>query len=59
MKNVDGVYGEEIAKARVLLVKHFVFVLGTKPTHSQGIVSVSVTKTNVERQFVQIQVENA
>ena len=51
--------GEEISKAHVPLVKHFSFVLGTKPNHLQHIGSVSMTKKNIERPFVQSQVENA
>jgi len=34
LKNVGEVYQEEILKAYVSLVKHFEFVLGTKPNHS-------------------------
>jgi len=41
---VGEVYGEEISKAHVPLVKHFAYVLGTKPNRSQGIGSVSMTK---------------
>jgi len=41
---VGEVYGEEISKAHVSLAKHFAYVLGTKPNHSQGIGSVSITK---------------
>jgi len=55
---VSEVYGEEISKAPVPLVKHFAYVLGTKPNHSQGIGSVSMTKRNAERQFIQSQMEN-
>jgi len=51
LKNVSEVY--QISKAHVLLVKHFEFVLGTKPNHSQGITSVSMTKRNIERQLIQ------
>jgi len=36
LKNVGEVYQKEISKALVPLVKHFEFVLGTKPNHSQG-----------------------
>jgi len=46
---------KKISKTLVPLVKHFVYVLGTKPNHSQGIGSVSMEKRNVERQFVQSQ----
>ena len=49
------VYQEEISRAPVPLVKHFEFVLSAKPNHSQGIVSVSMTKRSVERQLVQSQ----
>ena len=52
-------YQEEISRAPVPLVKHFKFVLGTKPNHSQGIGSVSMTKRSVERQLVQSQMEDA
>ena len=52
-------YGEEISKTHVSLVKHFVFVLRIKPNHSQGIGSVTMTKINVERIFFQSQGENA
>ena len=55
---MSEVYGEEISKAPVPLVKHFAYVLGTKPNHSQGIGSVSMTKRNAERQFIQSQMEN-
>jgi len=51
LKNVSEVYGEEISKARVSLIKHFVYVLGTKPNDSQGIGSVSIAKRNVERVY--------
>ena len=47
-------YQEEISKALVPLVKHFEFVLETKPNHSQGIESVSMRKRNVERQLLQV-----
>ena len=53
------VYKEEILKAHVPLVKHFSFVLGTTPNHSQGMGTISITKKNVERQIVQNEVENA
>jgi len=53
------VYEEEISKAPVPLVKHFSFVLGTTPNHSQGMRTISITKKNIERQIVQNEVENA
>jgi len=59
LKNVGEVYQEEISRAHVPLVKHFKFVLGTKPNHSQSIGSVSMTKRSVERQFIQSQMEDA
>jgi len=40
-------------------VKHFKFVLGTKPNHSQDIESMSIMKRSVERQLVQSQMEDA
>ena len=51
---MSEVYGEEISKAPVPLVKHFAYVLGTKPNHSQGIGSVSMTKRNAERQVIKV-----
>ena len=59
MKNVGEVYQKEISKALVPLVKHFEFVLGTKPNHSQGKWGVSMTNRNVERQLIQSQMEDA
>jgi len=56
---VGEVYEEEISKALVPLVKHFSFVLGTTPNHSQGMRTISITKKNIERQIVQNIVENA
>jgi len=55
---VGEVYEEEISKALVPLVKHFSFVLGTTPNHSQGMRTISITKKNIERQIVQNIVEN-
>jgi len=56
---VGEIYQEEISKAPVPLAKHFEFVSGTKPNHSQGIRSVLVTERNVEIQLVQSQMEDA
>ena len=53
------VYGKEIEKAPIPMEKHFEFVLGTKPSHSQGIGNISTTKRNVEKQLFQSQVYNA
>ena len=53
------VYQEEISRAPVPLVKNFEFVLGTKPNHSQGIGSVSMTKRSVERHLIQSQMKDA
>ena len=53
------VYREDISRAPVPLVKHFEFILETKPNHSQRIRSVSMTKRSVERQLVQSQTNDA
>ena len=38
------VYKEEIGKTHIPLVKHFEFVLGTQPNHSQGIENILMTE---------------
>ncbi|QCD97249.1 putative transposase [Vigna unguiculata] len=59
LKNVGEVYGEEIEKAHIPIIKHFQFVLGTKPSHFQGIGNISLAKRNVEKQLFQSQIHNA
>jgi len=51
---VGEVYDKEIEKALVPLVKHFEFMLGTKPNHSHGIKNISMSKKNVEIFFSKI-----
>ena len=53
------VYGEEIEKAHIPMVKHFQFVLGTKPSHSQGQGNISLAKRHVDKQLFQSQIHNA
>lgn len=52
-------YQEEISKAYIPLVEHFVMVLGRKPNHSLGVGSEAITKRNSHKQYVQNQLENA
>ena len=59
MKNVGDAYQEEISKAYIPLVEHFVMVLGRKPNHSLGVGSEAITKRNSHKQYVQNQLENA
>ena len=59
MENVGDIYQEEILKALVPLVEHFVMVLGRKSNHSLGVGSAPITKKFSHKQIVQNQLESA